>query len=336
MKLSTGQVPAFLRDPGRARVVLLHGEDEGLVRERARDLTKLVAGSLNDPFRVVELDRDGWGNIAAEAAAISMVGGRRVVRVREVTDAVTDFIRAALKSPGDALIVLEAPGLGRGRLRTLVEAAPDGAAIACYPEDGRALQELIRGILAQSGVSAEPEAIFWLAEALGGDRAVVRAEAEKLALLAGAGGRVDLDMARSSAGDSAGASADEGVLAATRGNAIATDQAIESAMAEGLNGIALIRMLISHLQRLHQASLHIRAGMSASDAVRTLRPPVFFKALPGFTAALGMWSPEALARALEEARRVEIACKQTGSRPELYASRFAAGLARQAARTQNR
>jgi DNA polymerase III subunit delta len=330
MKLSTAQVAGFLRDPGRARVVLLHGEDEGLIRERARDLTKLVAGSLNDPFRVAELDRDAWPNIAAEAAAISMVGGRRVIRLRDITDAVTDFIRAALKSAGDALIVLEAPALGKGRLRTLVEGAPDGAAIACYAEDGRALQELIRGMLAQSGVSAEPEAIGWLAEALGGDRAVVRAETEKLALLAGAGGRVDLEMARSCAGDSAGASADEGVLAATRGNAIGTDRSIESAMAEGLNGIALIRMLISHLQRLHQASLHIRAGLSAADAVRTLRPPVFFKAQPSVMAALSLWSPEALARALEEARQVEIACKQTGSRPELLTRRFAAGLARQA------
>ncbi len=330
MKLETRQIPGFLRDPGKCRAVLLFGEDEGLIRERARGLTQLVAGSLTDPFRVAELDREGWGNIAAEAASLAMTGGRRVVRVREVTDAALEPLRTALKSAADSLIVLEAPGLGKGRLRNFVEAAPDAVTIGCYAEDGRALQELIRTILAEAGVGAEPEAIRWLAEAVGGDRSVVRAEAEKLALLAGAGGRVDLAMVRLSAGDAAGASADDGLIAATRGDGVTADAAIERALAEGLNGIALIRMAISHLQRLHQARLRMAAGISAADAVRTLRPPVFFRAVAGVTASLALWPIEALGRALEEARQVEIACKQTGSRPELLVRRFLAGLARQA------
>jgi len=331
MKLDARQVPAFLRDPARARAVLLYGEDEGLIRERARQLTKTVAGSLNDPFRVAELDRDGWTYIAAEMAALAMTGGRRVVRVREVTDAALEAIRSALKSAGEALLVLEAPGLGKGRLRTFLDAAPDAATIGCYPEDGKALQDLIRSILAEMGVGAEPEAIQWLAQAVGGDRSVVRAETEKLALLAGAGARVDLTMARTCAGDAAGSSADEGLVAATRGNGPAADAAIDRALAEGLNGVALIRMAISHLQRLHQARLRMSAGMPAPDAVRTLRPPVFFRAIAGVTASLALWPADALARALEEARQVEIACKLTGSRPELLVRRFLAGLARQAA-----
>jgi DNA polymerase-3 subunit delta len=328
MKLDARQVSGFLRDPGKCRAVLLYGDDEGLVRERARALTRLVAGSLTDPFRVAELDRDGWPNIAAEAAALAMTGGRRVVRVRDVTDAALESIRAALKSSAEALIVLEAPGLGKGRLRTFVEAAPDAVAIACYPEDARDVQDLIRGILGEAGVAAEPEAVRWLAEAVGGDRSVVRGETEKLALLAGAGGRVDLAMARLSAGDSAGASAEEGLTAAMRGDAVAADAAVERALAEGLNGIALIRMTIGQLQRLHQGRLRMAGGMSAAEAVRAMRPPVFFRAQAAVTGSLQAWSVDSLARALEEARQVEMACKQTGSRPELLVRRFVAGLAR--------
>jgi DNA polymerase-3 subunit delta len=330
MKIDARQVVGFMRDPGRCRFVLLYGEDEGLIRERARALTRLVAGTLNDPFRVVELDRDGWGQIAGEAAAMSMIGGRRVVRVREVTDAATEAVRSALKTQWDTLLVLEAPGLGKGKLRTLAEAAADGAAIGCYPEEGRALQETIKAMLAESGVSADSDAISWLADAVGSDRSVVRGEVEKLALLAGAGGRVDLATARAIAGDSAGASADDGLLAAMRGDSVAADQAIEGAMEEGLAAIALVRMTLGHLQKLHQARLRIATGMSAADAVRTLRPPVFFKAVGSFTSSLALWSQDALLRAIEEGRQVEIACKQTGSRPELLVRRYLAGLARQA------
>jgi DNA polymerase-3 subunit delta len=330
VKLDARQVAGFLRKPGSCRVVLLFGEDEGLIRERARELTHGVTGSLNDPFRVAELDREGWAQIAEEMSALSLIGGRRVVRVREVTDAVTDPVRAALRGAGEALLVLEAPGLGKGKLRTLIEAAPDAAAIACYREEGRALQDLIRTVLAESGASADADALTWLAESVGGDRAVVRGEVEKLALLAGAGGRIDLEIARASAGDAAGTSADAGLVSATRGDAAAADKEVEAALGEGLATIALLRMALNHLQRLHQARLHMQDGISAADAIRSLRPPVFYKAVGGMTASLALWSVENLARAIDELRLVEIACKQTGSRQELLVRRFLAGIARQA------
>ena len=330
MKLEARQVAGLLRDPGRYRAVLLHGDDEGLIRERGAQLTKLVAGSLNDPFRVSELERDGWATIPDEVASLSLSGGKRVVRVRDVTDAVTDPVRAALKKPWDALLVLEAPGLGKGRLRTLIEAAQDGASVGCYAEEGRALQDTIRAILGEYGVTIEGDAASWLAEAVAGDRAAVRAEVEKLALLAGAGGRVDLDAARSVAGDSAGASADEGLTAALAGDGVAADRAVEGAMAEGLAAIALIRMALGQLERLHLARLRMAAGMSASEAVRSLRPPVFFRAVGPVTASLSLWPADALLRAIEEARQVEIACKQTGTRSEVLVRRFVAWLARQA------
>ena len=330
MKIETRQTASFLRDPARCRVVLLHGDDEGLIRERGRHLTKLVAGSVDDPFRVVELEREKWVHIGAEMASLSMIGGRRVVRVRDVTDAILDAIKGALKVPGDSFLVLEAPGLGRGKLRTFIEGSAEAASVACYPEEGRALEETIRSLLGEAGVSADQDAIHWLADAAAQDRSVVKGEVEKLALLAGAGGRVDLAMARSCAGDSAGASGDEAFLAAMRGDQLAADAAIEGAVADGLAGVAVIRMALSHLQRMHLARLRMQTGMSASDAVRSLRPPVFFKSVGPFTASLALWSEDGLVRALEECRQVEIACKQTGSRPELLARRFVAGLARQA------
>ncbi len=335
MKLDARRLAGFLKDPGPCRAVLLYGDDEGLIRERSRALTITVAGSTDDPFRVVELNREGWPHIAGESAAISMMGGRRVVRVREVTDAALGAVTEALKGRGDALIILEAPGLGKGKLRSFIEAATDAATITCYPEEGPALQELIRAMFTEAGVKADGEAISWLAETTGGDRAVVRNEVAKLALLAGAGGRVDLELAREVAGDSAGASGDEALLAATTGKTILADSHVERAMAEGLAAIALIRMALGHLQKLHQVRLLMAGGESAGDALRALRPPVFFKSIPAMTASVSLWSADALLRAIEEARQVEIACKQTGSRPELLVRRFVAGLARQAqARTR--
>ena len=110
---------AFLRDPGPCRVVLLYGEDHGMIRDRAAALVRAVAGSLDDPFLVAELAREDIAALAAEAASLPLTGGRRVVRLREATDAATDAVAAVLKGAAPALVVLEAPGLAtRSRLRT--------------------------------------------------------------------------------------------------------------------------------------------------------------------------------------------------------------------------
>ena len=58
MKLLPARIPAFLRDPGDCRVVLLFGEDAGMIRDRAEALVRAVAGALDDPFLVTELPRE--------------------------------------------------------------------------------------------------------------------------------------------------------------------------------------------------------------------------------------------------------------------------------------
>ena len=140
-----------------------------------------------------------------EAAGLSLMGGRRVVRVRDVTDAATDPVQTLLKSRAPALVVLEGPALAsRSKLRTALEAAADGVAIGCYPEEGRALEETIRETLRANGAGIEPDALSWLSQQLGADRASTRAELEKLALYVGPGNRVDLDAAMTCVGDLAG------------------------------------------------------------------------------------------------------------------------------------
>ena len=219
MKLAPQRVAAFLRDPGACRVVLLYGEDHGMIRDRAAALVRAVAGSLDDPFLVAELSRDDVGRLADEAASLALTGGRRVVRLREATDAATEQVTAILKGPAPALVVLEASGLPtRSRLRSLVEAAPDGAAIACYPEEGRALADTIRAVLTEAGVGIDADALAWLSDQLGADRVSTRGEVEKLALYVGPGGRVDLDAAMACVGDLAGLSLDDALFAATEGD----------------------------------------------------------------------------------------------------------------------
>ena len=163
-----------------------------------------------------------------------LTGGRRVVRLREATDAALAQVQAVLNSRAEALVVLEGAGLPtRSKLRASLDAAPDGVAIGCYPEEGRALEETIRRVLRAANVGIDPDALAWLTGQLGADQVATHAELEKLALYAGPGGRVDVDTAMHCVGDAAGLSLDDALFAATVGDVATADRALELAMAEG-------------------------------------------------------------------------------------------------------
>ncbi|MGG5820628.1 DNA polymerase III subunit delta [Falsiroseomonas sp. HW251] len=303
-KLDARRVAGVLADPGPFRAVLLHGDDAGLVRERAESLVRAVmGGKTDDPFRMAELTREEAakpGVLAGEASALAMTGGRRVVRLREATDAHATALKDALATPGEALMVLEGGELtARSKLRVLAEAASDVAVIACYRERGEELARTLGAMFREEGVQADPAALSWLAARLGEDRMQTRREVEKIALYVGAGGKVDEDAALACAPEGALGDLDEALMAATAGDPAAADRALVAAFSEGANPVQVIRSALRHLQRLHEAAV---AGGDAG----VLRPPVFFRHKPAFDRALRLWSPgalEAVGNALLEAEK---------------------------------
>ena len=273
------------------------------------------------------------------ATALSLSGGRRVVWLREAQDPLHGVVARlisgqarAAEAAEAALILIEAPGLAsRSRLRALVEAAADAASIACYAEEGRALEASLARMLMAEQVRIDPEALSWLAQHLGADRAATRGEVEKLVLYAGEEGRITLDDVQAVTGDAASASLEDAAFAATAGDRPGADLAIERALSEGSSPIALARVLLSHLHRLRQVLLLTEGGASAADAMRGLRPPVFFKRQAQFNRALSLWSPTSLFEAAVETNQLELSCKRTGAPDLALARRHVAWLATRAA-----
>jgi len=337
VKLEARRVEAFLDAPGTCRVALLFGNDSGLIRERSNRLVVAVAGTLDDPFRVSDLDRESMGRIAEETGSRSLMGGRRVVRVRDVTDSALSAVTAALGQKVEALLVLEGPSLTtRSKLRGMLERAPDAVTIGCYPLDGAALEQVVVATLTGFGVTVESDARTWLAGQLGVDQAVTRSELGKLALFVGQGGRVDLAAAQMSVGDLAGLSLDDALFAATAGDVVETDRALELAVAEGVSPVGVLRSGLFHLQRLQRTRSAMMHGVSASEAARAAKPPVFYQHQAAFVQALRLWSDEDLQGACSRLWEAERLCKRTGTPAETICRSAVLGLAQRAALARRR
>lgn len=323
MKWDARKLAGFLKapDPG-CRAVLVYGDDPGAVREAAESVARTVVPDLSDPFRVAELSGEALAEdrarLADEAAALSMMGGRRVVRVRHVTAAaaaaLTDTFASFLADPpGDALVVVEAGDLKpSSAFCRQFDAAKLAGSLRLFHDEGEGLEAVIRSTLAAHEVRAGADVIAWLAAHLGGDRGVTRGELAKLALYVGAGGEATLDDARAVVGDSAEIGFDDLCRAVAAGDAAGAERAYERLCAEGVPGVPVLRALQRHFQRLHLCAGLMAQGRDADAAMNALRPPVFWKERGAFRAALRRWPADQAARALDRLLQAEIACKTSG------------------------
>jgi DNA polymerase III subunit delta len=319
MKLPATRVTAFLQRPDREiRAVLLYGPDAGLVSERADAVARTICPDLKDPFRVADVSGSAVAadpaRLADEVAQMSLIGGRRVVRVRDAADRLARLFAGFLDTaPGDALIVVEAGDLpGSSSLRRVFEAAPRAAAIGCYPDTGRELAAVIGDTLRAHRITASADATRYLAEHLGNDRLVTRSELEKLALYAGDGGRVELEDAQLAIGDSAAFALDDAVMAAAEGDVAKVDRVLYRVFQEGESPVSVVRALLRHLHRLHVLAARLAAGAALAEVVQTARPPVFFRQQDNFRRQLALWTEKHLRAEFDRVAQAELHMKLTG------------------------
>ena len=329
MKIPPRDAERFVRSPDPAiRAALVYGPDGGLVRERAAALVRAIAEDPSDPFRVADLSgaqiKADPARLADEAAAMALTGGRRAVRLRDVDDGLAKLFKDFLAAPpGDALIVIEASDLpARSALRKAFESADLGAALACYRDDDRSLPRVIEETLRALGFSATPDALAYLAANLGGDRQLTRRELEKLALYKGPeGGPIELADAEACVGDSAALSLDDLALAVGGGDLAQLERAFARSLQEGAHPVAALRAVARHFQRLHLVCGLAAQGKPLEQAMKALRPPVFWKLAERFQGQARGWPPAALARALARLLEAEADCKRTGAPAEALAAR---------------
>lgn len=179
--------------PG-VRAVLFYGPDEGRVRENAVKVARSVVPDLSDPFRATQLSAADLkldpARLADEAAALSLTGGRRVVRLRGGGEAHAELFADLLQNLiGDTLIVVEAGELAKtSRLRKLFEDSPQCAIVACYEDSATELDAMIVDHLLQHGLRLNSDARAYLLQCLGEDRSASRQELDKLVSYMGPGG----------------------------------------------------------------------------------------------------------------------------------------------------
>lgn len=339
MKASATQIRAATEKPNPAiRLYLFHGPDEA----GAADLAARLARALGPDAERVDLDmkalREQPGRLADEAASLSLFGGARYIRISGIEEGAAEALGLLLAAEraGNPVIAI-GPGLkASGKLVKLAIAAPDAMAHACYVPEGMDAARLATGIAREHGLRLVGDVAQRLAQASGGDRAILAREIEKLALF--------VDAAPDRPRDADGAALDA-IGADLRDSELsdAIDAVLDGRVADiggelarlregGGSAIPLLRQLARRLMTLSDLRADMDAGLGADEAMEKHR--IFFRERPATGRALRRWNAAQIARAIDRVRATERGLMRAASAGEVLADAECTAIARAAARAR--
>jgi len=336
VKLAKRQdIDAFLRRPVGVAGALIHGRDRSQVIERATQLARQIVPDINDPFNVSVLtDSDVEGDPArleGELQSLSLMGGRRLVRLKFFTDkaALDKAVAVTLKSHAageyntDAFIVIEAGALGSdSALRRLADSDRNLASIACYEDETGDIVRMAREAFAHNGVALTNAAMDIFAQRLPKERGIAHQEIERLILFIGPNSNRTLD--EKELADFLGVEPEASLFKAAAdafgGRMKAAQAGLRRAFAEGESGPDAMRALSGHYNKLKLLKTLIGRGMGGKEAAKAAG--VFWKEETDMLRQAQAWHFDTLDLLAKDLVDTDRLCKTTGMPDLLIAERL--------------
>jgi DNA polymerase III subunit delta len=322
-------------------VFLIYGPDRGLVSERAGQIARKTGVALDDAFAVIKLEASDLakdpGRLADEMQSIGLFGGKRLIWVKNAAaeKSLPDALKQAAQLPGhDSILIVEAGDLKKtSSLRKIAETERKIAAVACYQDDGRALNTLIDQTLAQEKLSITPDARRLLLDVIGGDRIASRNEIEKLCLYCRGENTIELHHVTNIVGDASAISVDDAVDAVLKGDSEALLHAIAKISASKTSIFLVLQACLKQFQLMDT----MRAEMDDSRAqpaqiMASLGRHIHFARKPLVEAALRFWNAPAIARELNRMQSAILQSRQRQSLEESIAVQTLLSITLQSAR----
>ena len=331
MKGGNGQLPKLRRD---IRLYLFHGGDEA----GAADLARRLAATLPDAERV---DLDGAtlkkdpGRLADEAASPSLFGDARLIRAAPVGEDSLEALALLLDADrsGSPVIAVAPSVKASAKIVKLATDSPRALSVACYPPTAADLEKLTAALLTDQGLRPAPGLARRVAEAAGGDRAVIAQEVDKLALyLDAAPDRprdATLEHLDAIGADLAEAEQTAAVDAAIAGKPGELGQHLLRLDEGGASAIPWLRALQRRLMALGDTRTAVDRGEPVEAVMKRHR--IFWREEARTTADLRRWSPPMIATALARVREAELAAVSPNNAGAVTAEHAAVDLARRLA-----
>lgn len=321
------QIDKYLKKPDlNLKAFVIYGSNDGLVNEYVKKLVQTVSKDLYDPFSVVYFNcadvLADIGSLFAEYTSQSLMGGRRVIVVKDADNNLTKHLKIMFDgTPSDTLVIISSTSLNKkSSLVALAEEREDMGLIACYEDRDEDIFATARFMFVENGLTINNEALQLLCSRLSNDRKTNLGEIEKLITYMGDKKNVTADDIQICISDQSAASGDDVCYFAANGQ---TDKALKSfrkLVCEGNEPISIIRSLSYHFNKILTVKAFMEKGDTLDKAVFKLVPKIIFFRESSFKRQVTIWPRERVLSVLELLFKAEKECKTTNMPVEEIAS----------------
>lgn len=341
MKASRTEIERALDNPpAHIRLFLLYGPDEGESLALAQRLERAMGSTAER----IELDgatlKADPARLADEAAALSLFGDRRHIRVTVSGDEAMAAVEGLLQAStaGNPVVIVAGALKPGSALLKCALADPHVMACISYPLESDKAAPLAAALAREQGVRLEGDVAQALAAAAANDRGLIAREVEKLALYLDAApdrpksaDRADLDAVGAGEGEADLSRLVDAVLGGHPDKAAA---GIARLGEQGVSGIPAIRAVAKRVQLLARLASAVAEGKSPRAVVDAQGKAIFWKEKGSVERQLGRWSPERLARLSDRLLTAERGIKGFASAGDILADAEFITIARAAQRAR--
>ena len=161
--------------------LLVHGADSGAVSMLAR---RVISGFSDISQIDLTEAKSAPGGFMDQMLSLSLLGDRQLLFVEGADEASLKFLEPAFSQTSlSNFVLVTADNLNKSsKLRVAAEASNLFACLAIYEEDGAALRERVRKLLAADCLSWAPAGEELFFDSVGQQRTIVSSEIEKLVI----------------------------------------------------------------------------------------------------------------------------------------------------------
>jgi DNA polymerase-3 subunit delta len=310
VKAQRGSIARSVEQPDRSiRFYLLYGPDDSGSRALgARLLKALGADKLALTGASVKADP---ALLAAEAGAISLFGGLRLVWIDPAGDEIVEGVEALLAAPAVECPVVAIGGALRKTSALVKLAETDGAALAyaSYAPEGRDADRMVIDLGRTEGLQIDQAVASRIAVACNANQAILAHELAKFALYLGAVPERPRELTHEVV-DLLGADSGEGDMVrlgdlALAGQANELFEELDRVALSNSEAIPVVRALQRRLLQLAGLRAKVDQGDSVDAVMTSMGKALFWKDKGLMQRLLSGWNSERLAAMLERAAALE-------------------------------
>lgn len=312
------QIEKYLKKPEpEIKAFVIYGGNDGLVAEYVKSLTLTVSKDLYDPFQVVYFNGSDItaepANLFAEYTARSLMGGRRVIVIKDADNNLTKHLKVLLEgTPSDTLILIASSSLNKkSSLVTLGEGRDDMAVVACYEDRDEDIFSTARKMLVDNNLMISNEALQLLCARLSNDRRTNIGEIEKLITYMGDKKNVGIEDIQDVIADQSASSSDDLYYYTACGYSDKSQKSLRKLLNEGEEPVSIIRGMVYHFYKILNCLANMEKGDTPEKAMQKLTPRVIYFRESAFKKQLAIWNKETAFSVMDLLYKCERDCKTT-------------------------